>query len=97
MSDAPDWKVRAAQAWDAPGWREAAIAHRKLAAPVRQQSSEPRNRPTPEVVVDALVYCVRQRGLAALQEPANLERLSRCDASSKYQLNYRIERLGDLK
>ena len=51
-------------------------------------------RPTPQVVVEAILLCVRERGLAALQEPANQERLLRCDAAARQQINDRIERLG---
>jgi hypothetical protein len=39
------------------------------------------------------VYCVRERGLAALKEPANLERLTHCDAAAKTEINRRIARL----
>jgi hypothetical protein len=51
-------------------------------------------RPTPQVVVEAILLCVRERGLAALQEPANQERLLRCDAAARQQINDRIKRLG---
>jgi hypothetical protein len=36
---------------------------------------------------------VRERGIAALKEPANLERLARCDAAAKAQIDKRIEKL----
>jgi len=36
---------------------------------------------------------VRERGLAALKEPVNIERLSRCDAAAKTEINRRITRL----
>src|SRR5262249_47755564 len=52
-----------------------------------------RNRPTPQVTVEAILYTVRERGVAALKEPANLERLSRCDAAAKEQINKRIDAL----
>jgi hypothetical protein len=55
----------------------------------------PRSRPTPKAVIDAVVVCVRERGLAALKEPANVERLARCDAAAKAQINKRIERLRE--
>ena len=47
-------------------------------------------RPTPEVTIEAVMYCVRERGLAALKEPANVERLSRCDAAAKAVIETRI-------
>jgi hypothetical protein len=39
------------------------------------------------------MYCVRQRGPAALKEPANIERLSRCDAAALAQINARMAKL----
>jgi hypothetical protein len=48
-----------------------------------------RNRPTPQSVVEAIMYCVRERGLAALDEPANIERLSRCDAAARAEIKRR--------
>lgn len=52
-----------------------------------------RNRPTPQVTIEAVLYCVRECGLAALKEPANLERLSRCDEAARAQINDRIAKL----
>jgi hypothetical protein len=62
-----------------------------------REIDDARNRSTPESTVDALVYCVRQRGLAALEEPENVGRLRRCDAGAKAQFNSRIAKLGDLR
>lgn len=47
-------------------------------------------RPTPEVTIEAMMYCVRERGVQALREAANIERLGRCDAAAKAQANVRI-------
>ena len=55
--------------------------------------NDPRNRPTPRAVIEAVMYCVRERGLAALKEPANVERLSRCDAAARAQIDQRIDKL----
>jgi hypothetical protein len=52
-----------------------------------------RHRPTPQTTIEAIMYCFRERGLAALKEPNNQERLSRCDAAARQQINQRIERL----
>jgi hypothetical protein len=41
-----------------------------------------RRRPTPEATIEAIKYEVRTHGLAALNEPANRERLSRCDEAA---------------
>jgi hypothetical protein len=55
--------------------------------------TDPRNRLTAQVTIEAIMLTVRERGLAALKEPANIERLMRCDAAAKAQINERIERL----
>jgi hypothetical protein len=39
------------------------------------------------------MHSVRERGLAALREPVNIERLLRCDAAAKTEINRRIARL----
>jgi hypothetical protein len=55
--------------------------------------NDPRTRPTPQVTIDAILYCVRERGVAALKEPANVERLARCDAAAKAQIDKGIGKL----
>jgi len=52
-----------------------------------------RPRATPRVTIEAIVYSVRERGLAALKEPANIERLQRCDAPAKADINRSIASL----
>jgi hypothetical protein len=52
-----------------------------------------RQRRTPQTTIEAIMYTVRTRGLAALKEPANIERLSRCDGAAKDEINQRIARL----
>lgn len=56
-----------------------------------QIQSQP--RPTPQTVVEAILYCVRARGVAALKEPANIERLSRCDEAATKEINERIAKM----
>jgi hypothetical protein len=53
-----------------------------------------RNRPTPKATIEAVMYAVRERGLAALKEPTTAERLERCDAAARAEINQRIEMLG---
>jgi hypothetical protein len=55
--------------------------------------NHPRAHPTPQATVEAILYCVRERGVAALKEPANIERLARCDAAAKAAIDKRIRRL----
>jgi hypothetical protein len=54
-------------------------------------------RQTSQSTINAIMFCVRARGVAALQEPENLERLERCDAAARKQINDRIERLRELR
>jgi hypothetical protein len=56
------------------------------------------NKPlsTPQTTIEAILHCVRERGVAALKEPANIERLSRCDAGARTQIKARIAKLGIL-
>jgi hypothetical protein len=53
----------------------------------------PRNRQTPQSTIEAIMHCVRERGVAALNEPENIERLSRCGAAAKAQIHRRIYKL----
>jgi hypothetical protein len=48
---------------------------------------------TPQTTVEAVIWAARERGLAALEEPANVERLVRCDQAARRQINERISRL----
>jgi hypothetical protein len=59
----------------------------------RKPAPEERQRPTPQATIEALLWCVRERGLEALNEPANIERLSRCDDAARDQINQRIAKL----
>src|SRR5262245_45932450 len=56
-----------------------------------------RERPTPQATIEAIMHSVRERGLGSLKEPATIERLSRCDAAARAQVNYRIDRLIERK
>jgi hypothetical protein len=55
--------------------------------------NDPSGRPTPQVTIEAILHCVRERGLAVLKEPANLERLACCDAAAKSEIDRRIRKL----
>jgi hypothetical protein len=52
-----------------------------------------RNRPTPKVTIEAVIHAVRERGLTALKEPVTAERLERCDAAAKTEIERRIAKL----
>jgi hypothetical protein len=55
-----------------------------------RELNAPENRPTPQVTVEAIWYAVRERGLAALNEPATRARLVQCDAAALAELDRRI-------
>jgi hypothetical protein len=57
--------------------------------------NDPRRYATPQSTIEAILYCVRTRGLAALKEPGNEERLSRCDEAAMKQIRERIERMRE--
>jgi hypothetical protein len=54
-------------------------------------------RATPQTTVEAIMLAVRERGLAALKDAANVERLARCDQAARAQINRRIARLIEHK
>jgi hypothetical protein len=47
-------------------------------------------RPTPQTTIEAILYCVRERGPTALREPANIERLRRCDRAARAEIDRRM-------
>lgn len=47
---------------------------------------------TPHVVIEAIMHTVSARGPAALSEPANLERLGRCDAAALAEIDRRMSK-----
>jgi hypothetical protein len=49
--------------------------------------------PTPQSTIDATIYAVKSRGVDALKEPANIERLSSCDAAAKAEIERRVAKL----
>jgi len=57
------------------------------------------NKPnaTPQATVEAIMVAVRERGVAALKDAANVERLGRCDQVTRAQINQRIARLIEHK
>jgi hypothetical protein len=55
--------------------------------------NNPRRHRTPQSLVDAIMVAVKARGVAALDEPANVAQLECCDADAKALLNKSIEAL----
>jgi hypothetical protein len=58
-----------------------------------ERLNDPRRLTTPEAVIEAIMYCIRARGLGALKEPANRERLKRCNRAMRDEINRRIAML----
>jgi hypothetical protein len=58
----------------------------------KDRSRRKRSMPTPRTTIEAILWCVRQRGVQALHEPENIERLLRCDSAAKSEINGRIAR-----
>lgn len=56
-------------------------------------SAEEIGRSAPQCTVDAILHAVSERGLVVLDEAANIERLSRCDAAALGQINHRVQQL----
>lgn len=52
----------------------------------RPQVRKPQPRPTPQTTIEAIKQSVRDGGLAALKQPDNRERISRCDATGRADL-----------
>ena len=46
--------------------------------------------PTPRSTIEAVMWCIRERGPQALREPANIERLLRCDPMARAEIDQRI-------
>src|SRR5262245_12256556 len=63
---------------------------RRKARGERPQYSTPDRRPTPRSTIEAVMHAMRERGLAALKESATAERLERCDAAARAEIERRI-------
>jgi hypothetical protein len=61
-----------------------------------RELNDPQHRPTPSTTIEAIMVTVRERGVAALKDSANIERLRGCDAGAKSQINQRISKLKRL-
>jgi hypothetical protein len=49
---------------------------------------------TPQSTIEAILYAVKSRGVDALEESANVERLSRCDEAARAEIR---RRLGNMR
>jgi hypothetical protein len=52
-----------------------------------------RTQRTPQSTIEAILHSVREKGVAALHEPNNVERLRRCDPAAIAQIDARVARL----
>jgi hypothetical protein len=60
----------------------------------KRANTENSSRPTPRTTIEAVMWCVRERGTKALYERANIERLSRCDDAAAAEIDARIKKLA---
>jgi hypothetical protein len=75
-----------------PGFYEA----RRIAEERMQQQHPIKHNisSTPRTTIEAIMWCIRERGPEALHEPANIERLSRCDDEAIAEIDRRMTNLG---
>jgi hypothetical protein len=59
----------------------------------REPRPQSRPRSTPQTLIEAIMWCIRERDPRALREPANIERLLRCDLDARTEINNRIASL----
>jgi hypothetical protein len=104
---APSWKKaaiayrkgRAGRTLIVEIWPERLKLLRRLMDPAFELShtwaalNDVNGRPTPRTTIEAVLHAVRERGPGALKEPATAERLERCDAAAKAEIERRIARL----
>jgi hypothetical protein len=57
--------------------------------------NDPSHFATSQSTIEAILYCVRSRGLAALEEPDNKERVARCDEAAMKQIHDRIKKMRE--
>jgi hypothetical protein len=55
--------------------------------------NDPRRFGTPKSTVEAILYCVKARGATALKEPANVERMARCDDKARAKIRLLVAEL----
>jgi hypothetical protein len=63
---------------------------RKADETIHKRQPRRATRPTPQVTIEAIMWCVRERGPPALSEPANIARLRECDSAALEQINVRL-------
>jgi hypothetical protein len=55
--------------------------------------NDPRRRPTPQVLIEAIWQNIRESGPQALKERADRERLAECDSAARAELDHRLARM----
>jgi hypothetical protein len=63
--------------------------------PSPKPRTKPKPRPTPQTTIEAILYCVGERGPNALHEPENIERLRQCDTAGIAEINTRMAKLKE--
>jgi hypothetical protein len=87
-------KSKAKSYWNDPNWKKAAQAYHRdrqgRTLVVEQRHSKQSRLPTPAVTVEAIWLAIRERGLAALEEPATKGRYDNCDEAARTELQRRL-------
>jgi hypothetical protein len=81
-------------AWDAPSWRKPAAWYHEQRGE-RALIAEPQCRRGPDApksTVDALMYSLRQRGVAAIAEPDTRRRISQLNETQLREASARLQR-----
>jgi hypothetical protein len=104
-SPRPDWKQLAADAWNAPGWKEAArqqspdtLRLRRLMdstasldAVWREINTRKNGEPAPKALLESLAHQLR-KGPSALREESCLRRISQIDHQQMREIAQRLTR-----
>jgi hypothetical protein len=69
------------------------MAHNVSLDRLWHELNDPLSRPTPQVTIEAILSCVRERGIATLNEPKNIGHLRGCDVTALAEINQRIAKL----
>jgi hypothetical protein len=87
--------IMVASGWDAPSWREAAAWYHEQRGDrvliVEPASFKRAAGAAPKPTVDALMYSLRERGVAALAEPATRRRLGELSEEQLREVGGRVQ------
>lgn len=89
--------MSASDNWNSPSWKKAGEdyhASRKTVGPQARFAPRQEALATPGSIVDALIYCIKSRGVDALKEPGNVGWLAQCDEQAKARINKFVAKIS---